>query len=75
MNDKEFEAFHRRCRAPFTDGWGNSTLPKPQKADKRFCELLSEITASVPESHKQDFIRLQRKIFGLKLISTEDSAS
>ena len=72
MNRKEREECDKQCRAPFTDAGGNCTLPKHRPASEKLCEDISDIITSLPEEHRQDFIRLVRKIFGLKLITVDE---
>ena len=70
---KEQEAYYKRCRAPFTDGHGNSTLLKhPKYVDASYLRQLADITSEVPEAHKQGFIRLHRLIFGVKILKPDN---
>ena len=72
MEKQKREMFKKKCRAPFTDGWGNKTLPKhPRYVNSAYFQQLAEITDKIPESHKQGFIRLHRRIFGVKVLKTD----
>lgn len=65
--------YDKQCRAPFTDAGGNCTLPKhPKYVDAAYLQQLADLTDSVPEAHRQGFIRLHRKIFGVKVLSPKD---
>ncbi len=69
MNKRDWTEYHKRCRAPFTDAGGNCTLPKhPKYVDAAYLQELAAITNNVPEAHRQGFIRLHRKIFGVKVL-------
>ena len=69
MSNEELAAYNKRCRAPFTDAWGKSTLPKhPKYVDASYLARLAEITSKVPEPHRQGFIRLQHRILGIKVL-------
>ena len=69
MTKKEKEAYDKQCRAPFTDAGGRCTLPKhPRYVDAKYLQELVDYTANVPEAHRQGFIRLHRKIFGIKVL-------
>lgn len=60
-------------RAPFTDAGGNCTLPRNElPADPRTCQLVMSLAAGLQEPHRRDFIRLQRKVFGIKLVGVTD---
>jgi hypothetical protein len=69
MKKRDWSEYDKRCRAPFTDAGGNCTLLKhPKYVDAAYLQLLAGITNSVPEAHKQGFIRLHRKVFGIKIL-------
>lgn len=73
MTGAEREAYYKRCRAPFTDGHGNSTLLKhPKYVDAAYLRQLADITSEVPEAHRQGFIRLHRRIFGVKVLKSDN---
>lgn len=65
--------YAKKLRAPFYDRSGNT--PKRCKIGQNHCWQVITLMSTMPESQKQGFIQLQRKIFGLKVVSTEDSAS
>lgn len=48
---------------------GNITLPKHlTQADAAYIKDLAALTDKVPDAHKQGFIRLHRRVFGLKVL-------
>lgn len=68
---RDWREYDKQCRAPFTDAGGNCTLPKhPRYVDAGYLEQLAELTQKVPAGHRQGFIRLHRKIFGIKILRT-----
>ncbi|MCG8382908.1 MAG: hypothetical protein MJA28_11955 [Gammaproteobacteria bacterium] len=69
MSRKDWTEYDKQCRAPFTDAGGNITLPKhPYKVDASYLQQLAALTDQVPDAHKQGFIRLHRRMFGLKVL-------
>lgn len=69
MTKQDPQEYHKRCRGPFTDAWGKSTLPKhPVYVDEHYLIQLADITVSIPEAHRQGFICLHKRIFGIKLL-------
>ncbi len=74
MKKRDWSEYDKRCRAPFTDSGGNSTLPKhPRYVDAAYLQQLADIIAEVPDAHKQGFIRLHRRIFGMKVLRPDGS--
>lgn len=72
MTEQERKEYQKRCRAPFTDAYGNNTMPKhPRYVDASYLQKMADITAKVPDAHRQGFIQLHRKIFGMKLLKPD----
>jgi len=72
MSKKDWTEYDKQCRAPFTDSGGNITLPKhPNKVDATYLQQLAALTDKVPDAHKQGFIRLHRRVFGLKVLDID----
>lgn len=72
MNEQERREYQKRCRAPFTDAYGRNNVPKhPREVDASYLQKMNDITAKIPEAHRQGFIQLHRKIFGMKILKTD----